>query len=86
MGVHDCADVLTIVTSREHLSGIPTIDDLKKAIAKYQVAKHIIDLHKVHDYKEDLLVSEERARKKTCDVSTGEFCDRCKEVCPLRIL
>ena len=86
MGVQNCADVLTIVTSREHLSGIPSLDELKKAIAKYQVARHIIDLYKIHDYKEDLYVSKERAMKKTCNVTTGEFCDRCKEVCPLRFI
>ena len=85
MGVNNCADILSIVTSREHLSGIPTIDDMKRAISKYKVTKHIIDLYKTNDNSQDLQISLERAKNKSCNAASGVECDRCKNVCPLRI-
>lgn len=68
MGVLGSADILSIVTSREHLSGIPDIEEMKQAISKYKIAKHIIDLYKIGDNGEDLKMAKERARLKSCDI------------------
>lgn len=86
MGIHSSADILSIVTSREHLSGIPTIDEIRRAISKYNVAKHIIDLYKIQDYSEDLKISRERARLRSCNIMSEPDCTRCGEVCPLRCM
>ena len=86
MGVNGCADILSVVTSREHLSGIPNIEEVKSAISKYKVAKHIIDLYKTHDDKGDKRVSEERAKIRSCNVCSESTCERCGEACPLRII
>jgi len=86
MGVYGSADILSIVTSREHLSGIPNIDEMKRAISKYQIAKHIIDLYKLGDNSEDLKISKERARIKSCDIFSEKDCKRCESVCPLRVM
>lgn len=85
MGIHGSADILSIVTSREHLSGIPDISEIKRAISKYQIAKHIIDLYKTRDNREDLKIAKERARLKSCDILAVQDCKRCGEVCPLRM-
>lgn len=57
MGMHSCADILSIVTCREHLAGIPNLEEIQKAISKYRVTKHIIDLYKVGDLTSDLMIS-----------------------------
>ena len=84
MGTHDCADILSIVTRKEHLSGIPDIDDIDSAIRKYEVAKHIIDLYKVQAKEEDYEISWSRANFNSCDVFSQENCSRCGKFCPLR--
>lgn len=86
MGIHGSADILSIVTSREHLSGIPNIEEMKQAISKYHIAKHIIDLYKTCDNSEDFKMAKERARLKSCDILSGIDCIRCGEVCPLRMM
>ncbi len=84
MGIHSCADILSIVTSREHLSGVPSIDEMISAISKYKIAKHIIDLAKIQDNKEDIYISRKRAKECSCNVMNGLECKRCGSVCPLR--
>ncbi len=86
MGIFKCADILSIVTAREHLGGIPSLEDVLSAISKYKIAKHIIDLSKIGNFSEDKMISKERADKKTCNVLTRENCYRCSNVCPLRII
>ncbi len=86
MGIHGCADVLSIVTSREHLSGIPDMEEMKKAISKYKIAKHIIDLYKTNDNSMDLKVSKQRALLRSCNIIPGQDCQRCGDNCPLRCL
>ena len=86
MGVLGSADILSIVTSREHLSGIPDIEEMKQAISKYKIAKHIIDLYKIGDNGEDLKMAKERARLKSCDIFSKKDCKRCESVCPLRVI
>ena len=73
------------MTSREHLSGTPDIEEMKCAISKYQVARHIIDLHKIHNYDEDIRTAKQRANIKSCDITASHGCKRCGEVCPLRL-
>jgi len=84
MGIHQSADILSIVTSREHRGGIPDIDEMVAAISKYQIARHIIDLYKIGDKQKDMKVSKDRANKKSCNILTKQYCERCGEVCPLR--
>lgn len=85
MGVNSCADILSVVTSKEHLAGIPNLEDIKKAISKYMVAKHIIDLYKIGDKSMDEVVSRKRASMKTCNAKSRDECKRCGNVCPLRV-
>ena len=84
MGISNSADILSIVTSREHLSGTPSIEEMLRAISKYKIAKHIIDLYKIGDYREDFLISTERAKRRSCDTISNIECKRCGDVCPLR--
>lgn len=84
MGIHGSADILSIVTSREHLSGIPDIEEMQRAISKYQIARHIIDLYKIHNYDEDIRTARQRANIKSCDITASHDCKRCGDVCPLR--
>lgn len=85
MGILSSADILSIITSREHLAGIPDIEEMKRAISKYKVAKHIIDLYKTHDNSADLKIATERGRLKSCAILSVAECKRCGSVCPLRI-
>lgn len=84
MGISNSADILSIVTSREHLSGTPSIGEMLRAISKYKIAKHIIDLYKIGDYQEDLLISTQRAKRSSCDIISSIECKRCGDFCPLR--
>lgn len=84
MGMCSCADVLSIVTSREHLAGIPSLEDIRKAISKYRIIKHIIDLYKIGDMSSDLEISQMRVHNKSCNALSKNECKRCGNVCPLR--
>lgn len=84
MGINNCADILTIVTSQEHLGGIPTDEVIFEAIRKYNVARHIIDIDKLGDTEEDYRVSSQRAAVGSCDIRIGKECDRCGLFCPLK--
>lgn len=84
MGTNNCADILSIVTCREHLSGIPDISEIIRAIKKYNIAKHIIDLYKIGDKKLDYEVSQKRAKLCSCDLENYSGCVRCGIFCPLR--
>lgn len=86
MGIHDSADILSIVTSREHRSGVPDIEEIKHAISKYQIARHIIDLYKISDDSEDYQIAKERARMKSCDALSQKDCERCGSFCPLKVM
>ena len=84
MGIHNSADILSIVTSREHLSGIPNIEEMKRATSKYKIAKHILDLYKTNDSSLDYKVSQQRANLKSCNIMSEQECQRCGNICPLR--
>lgn len=84
MGTQDCADILSIVTRDEHMGGIPDIASLLSAIEKYEIAKHIIDLHKISDITLDISIARKRSSLHSCvDCATG-FCERCGNMCPLK--
>ena len=72
------------MTSREHLSGIPNLDEIKKAISKYKITKHIIDLYKLGNMEKDYEISKIRSEARTCNALSKEACKRCGNVCPLR--
>lgn len=84
MGEHNCADVLSIVTCQEHLGGIPNLEALCKAVKKYRVAAHIIDISKLSCIEQDLQVSRQRVEKRNCNISDERMCLRCGKLCPLR--
>lgn len=85
MGIHDCADILSVVTMEEHMGGIPTTESLLSAIKKYSVAKHIIDIYKINDMKMDEQVSMERSQNSSCIFGSLKKCNRCKNLCPLNL-
>ena len=55
-------------------------------LALSPLKEHIIDLYKLGDNSEDLKISKERARIKSCDISSEKDCRRCESVCPLRVM
>jgi phosphomethylpyrimidine synthase len=85
MGTNYCADILSVVTKEEHTGGIPSKESLLMAIDKYKIAKHIIDLYKLGNKDEDLRVSRERMKNKSCLVKDDNKCTRCGDICPLRL-
>ena len=42
------------------------------------------DLHKIHNYDEDIRTAKQRANIKSCDITASHGCKRCGDVCPLR--
>lgn len=84
MGRMNCADILSIVTRKEHAGSIPTLQDVLDAIKKYKVAAHIIDLNKIHDFSYDSEITRARVAKSSCIYNGDELCTRCGEYCPLR--
>ena len=85
MGTRDCADILSVVTTDEHVGGIPTIESIVSALKKYSVAKHIIDIYKINDTKMDDQVSLERSRHNSCILESSKKCHRCENMCPLNL-
>ena len=83
MGTRGCADILSVVTREEHTGGIPSIESTVSAIKKYVVAKHIIDIYKLNDIKEDNNIAENRSKNHSCILGIDEKCSRCGALCPL---
>lgn len=84
MGEHNCADVLSVVTCEEHLGGIPSLEVAYEAVKKYRVAAHIIDISKLNDIEQDLKISRQRVKNKSCNATDDTICLRCGKLCPLR--
>lgn len=85
MGTQNCADILSVVTSEEHLGNIPSFTALEEAIKKYEIIKHIIDLAKLNKIDDDYEISFKRKKIKSCRVREKFNCNRCGELCPLLI-
>lgn len=85
MGTRGCADILSVVTCREHMSGIPNEDDILRAMKKYKVAGHIIDLYKNGDKTMDNYVSRRRMINRSCNDCDSD-CSRCGVYCPLHLV
>lgn len=85
MGTRGCADILSVVTKDEHTGGIPTTETIVSAIKKYSVAKHIIDIYKLNDTRNDDQISLERSNNTSCIMGTKQICNRCGELCPLNL-
>lgn len=84
MGENNCADVLSVVTCEEHLGGIPSLEAIYKAVKKYRIAAHIIDISKLNNIEKDIEISRKRAENGNCNVGDGDLCLRCGKWCPLR--
>lgn len=84
MGEKNCADVLSVVTCEEHLGGIPSLEVIRKAVKKYRIAAHIIDISKLNDVEKDLEVSYKRVSNGNCNMGDDRMCSRCGKLCPLR--
>ena len=84
MGTKGCADILSVVTSDEHLGGIPSVQSILEATKKYSVAKHIIDIYKINDTTIDYQTALTRSKRNSC-IMDDKTCSRCADVCPLKI-
>ncbi|KUO70055.1 MAG: thiamine biosynthesis protein ThiC [Desulfosporosinus sp. BRH_c37] len=86
MGLKGCAHILAAVTREEHTGGRPTIESTIEAIKAARIAAHIIDIHNNNDTVIDMEIAQSRAKSNTCVFGKDtEYCDRCKELCPLMI-
>lgn len=86
MGLEGCAHILAAVTREEHTGGRPTIESTIESINATKIAAHIIDIHNNNDTDVDMRIAQSRAKSNTCVYGRGiEYCDRCKELCPLMI-
>lgn len=86
MGLEGCAHILAAVTREEHTGGRPTIESTIEAIKTARIAAHIIDIHNNNDTVIDMEIAQSRAKSNTCVFGKDtEYCDRCKELCPLMI-
>lgn len=84
MGMEGCAQILSAVTRDEHTGGIPSVESVLESIRTAQIAAHIIDMHRLDDTDEDLMIAMERSRFHTCIAGKEtEMCDRCQDMCPL---
>lgn len=83
MGTSGCADILSVVTREEHTGGIPSIESTLSAIEKYAVVKHIIDIYKLNDTREDDCIAVNRSKNHSCILGIKEKCSRCGVLCPL---
>lgn len=83
MGTSGCADILSVVTREEHTGGIPSIESTLSAIEKYAVVKHIIDIYKLNDTREDDCIAVNRSKNHSCILGIKEKCFRCRVLCPL---
>ena len=85
LGLEGAAHLLTAVTRKEHIGGIPSLTDTVEAIESTKIAAHIIDLYKIGDVAQDFLITNERALYKTCIYGNHfEGCTRCGKNCPLK--
>ncbi len=85
MASRDCADILSIVTADEHIGGIPRKSSIERAIRKYDILRHIIDIDKIGLINQDTEISKKRQYFQNCNFSDQKHCIRCGNYCPLRI-
>ena len=86
MGLEGCANILAAVTREEHTGGRPTIESTIESIKTAKIAAHIIDIHNLDDTVKDMVIVQSRAKANTCVLGKNtEYCERCKEMCPLSI-
>lgn len=86
MGLEGCANILATVTREEHTGGRPSVESTIESIKAAKIAAHIIDIHNLDDTAEDMEVVQFRAKGNTCVYGKNtEYCERCKELCPLNI-
>ena len=60
-----------------------TIESTLSAIEKYAVVKHIIDIYKLNDTREDDCIAVNRSKNHSCILGIKEKCSRCGVLCPL---
>lgn len=86
MGLEGCANILATVTREEHTGGRPTIESTIESIRAVKLAAHIIDIHNLDNTVIDMEITQFRAKANTCVYGKNtEYCERCKELCPLNI-
>jgi phosphomethylpyrimidine synthase len=86
MGLEGCAQILAAVTREEHTGGVPSVDTILESIHTAQIAAHIIDIHNLDDTESDMEIVRSRSNSNTCIAGKeAEYCDRCRDMCPLMI-
>lgn len=86
MGLEGCANIISTVTREEHTGGRPSIESTVESIRTAKIAAHIIDIHRMNDVDLDMSVANTRSISNTCIFGKEtKYCDRCGELCPLRI-
>ncbi|ROH90708.1 thiamine biosynthesis protein ThiC [Chryseobacterium cucumeris] len=84
LGMLNCVDIVTAVTREEHTGKIPSLESSIEAIKASKIAAHIIDMHKLEDYKQDEEIVRYRTDHQTCIYGKkNSGCSRCAHVCPL---
>lgn len=84
MGYKECAHIINCVTASEHTSSFPSILETIEAIKVAKLTAHIIDITKGYT-KEDEEIYLSRASASSCLVSKNKSCNRCDNVCPLKM-
>lgn len=84
MGYKECAHIINCITASEHKSSFPSILETIEAIKVAKLTAHIIDITKGYT-KEDEEIYLSRASASSCLVSKNKSCNRCDNVCPLKM-
>lgn len=86
-GYWGCAHIINCVTRYEHSNAGISIDVMIEAIKTAKLAAHIINVSNgvVEDLSEDLQLVNERSSHNDC-IHGNEQCNRCSDVCPLKLL
>lgn len=85
-GYWKTAHILNCVTRYEHSQAAITTEVILEAIRTARIVAHCLNLARgmEDDWKQERNIDEIRAREKSCII--GTHCNRCKNVCPLKLV
>lgn len=80
-----CADIINSITRCEHSRPSFSKFDIYEGVVTAKTVAHIIDVARGIELDKDLLAVNQRRATKSCMVD-GSNCNRCHDVCPLKLI
>lgn len=81
-----CAHIINAISPSEHLNSLFTLEDMKNAISSAHIVARTINLEKFGDFRgKEKEIYTERANIKSCVLTSDGKCNRCSNICPLKL-